>query len=203
MNRIKLIYLNDIILQRIMKIKRENFKRISIDIIKNEIKFELEDCEIKKNFFWIKNKLYVSTNESFHATLIEHIHESSLENHAKRIVTYDKMNTHYYWFKMTNIITQYVKTCHSCKRIKTYREKKHDLLKSLSISKRYWQNINVDFIISLLVCVRNERRFRHVMMIVNKLFKKRKFILMNSLKIDVIVQIFVKWIWKEKIIQSS
>ena len=116
----------------------------------------------------------------------------------KQIVTYDKVNTHYYWFKMTNIITQYVKTCRFCKRIKTYREEKHDLLKSLSISKRYWQNINVDFITSLLVCVRNERRFRHVIMIVNKLFKKRKFILMNFLKIDAIVQVFVKWIWKEK-----
>ena len=32
----------------------------------------------------------------------------------------------------------------------------------------------------------------------NELFKKRKFIFMNSLKIDAIVQIFVKWIWKEK-----
>ena len=137
MNRIKQIYFNNITLQRIMKAKRENFKRISFDIIKNEIKFEFENCEIKKNLFWVKNKLYVSTNKSFHATLIKHIHESSFENYAKKVVTYDKVNTHYYWFKMTNIITQYVKTCHSCKRIKTYREKKHDLLKSLSISKKY------------------------------------------------------------------
>ena len=51
MNRIRQIYLNDIILQRIMKAKREDFKRISIDITKNEVKLELENCEIKKNLF--------------------------------------------------------------------------------------------------------------------------------------------------------
>ena len=88
---------------------------------------------------------------------------------------------------MTNIITQYVNTCHSYKRIKTYREEKHDLLKSLSISKKYWQNINVDFITSLFVCVRNE-----------KLFKKRNFIFMNFIKFDAMMQIFVKWIWKKE-----
>ena len=198
MNRIKQIYLDDVILQRIMKAKRENLRRISINIIKKEVKLELDDYEIKNDLFWVKNKLYMLANESFHATLIKHIHESFFENHAKRIVTYDRVNTHYYWFKMTNIITQYIKTCHLCKRTKTYREEKHDLLKSLSISKKYWQNISVNFITSLFVSKRNERRFRHILMIVNKLFKKRKFISMNFLKIDAIVQIFEKWIWKEK-----
>ena len=50
-NRIRQIYLNDIILQRIMKIKKNIFKRISTNIIKKRIKFELENCEIEKNFF--------------------------------------------------------------------------------------------------------------------------------------------------------
>ena len=45
MNCIKQIHFNDIILQRIMKTKKENFIRISINIIKNEIKFEFENCE--------------------------------------------------------------------------------------------------------------------------------------------------------------
>ena len=50
-NRIRWIYLNNIILQRIMKTKRKIFKRVLIEIIKNEIKFEFENYKIKKNFF--------------------------------------------------------------------------------------------------------------------------------------------------------
>ena len=51
MNRIKQIYLDDVILQRIMKAKRENLRRISINIIKKEVKLELDDYEIKNDLF--------------------------------------------------------------------------------------------------------------------------------------------------------
>ena len=194
MDRIRQVYLNDVILQRIMEAKREDLKRIPMNIIKEGVRLELEDCEIREDLFWIKDKLYVSSNESLHAALIIHIHESPFGDHAGRAVTYDRVSTHYYWPRMTNTIAQYVKACHSCKRIKAYREGKHGLLKSLPIPKRYWQDISVDFITPLLACVRNGRRFRHVMVVVDKLFKKRKFILMDSLEVDAIVQGFVEWI---------
>ena len=53
---IKTIYSNDIILQRIMKNKRNELRRISINIIKIEIRLKLNDCEIKDDLFWIKKR---------------------------------------------------------------------------------------------------------------------------------------------------
>ena len=47
MIRIVAIYSDDDILQRIMKIKREKFKRVSANITKSEVRLELKDCEIK------------------------------------------------------------------------------------------------------------------------------------------------------------
>ena len=48
---IRTTYFNDIILQKIMKSKREKLRRISSNIIKIEVRFELDDCEIKNELF--------------------------------------------------------------------------------------------------------------------------------------------------------
>ena len=48
---IRTAYSDDIILQRIMKSKRNGLRRISIDIIKIEVRLELDDCEIRDDLF--------------------------------------------------------------------------------------------------------------------------------------------------------
>ena len=49
--QIKAAYFDDIILQKIMKSKRSDLKRISTNIIKIEIRLKLENCEIKNELF--------------------------------------------------------------------------------------------------------------------------------------------------------
>ena len=49
MTRIIVAYFNDDNLQRVIEIKRQNFKRIFANIIKIEIRLKLNDCEIRKN----------------------------------------------------------------------------------------------------------------------------------------------------------
>ena len=87
---------------------------------------------------------------------------------------------------------RYVKKCHHCKKTKHYRENKQKLLKSLFISKRYFQNISMNFITSLSKCLRNDKTYQHIMMIMNKLFKKKRFVILNFLKIETIIQTFIE-----------
>ena len=49
MTRIIVVYSNDDNLQRVIEIKRQNFRRIFANIIKIEIRLKLDDCEIRKN----------------------------------------------------------------------------------------------------------------------------------------------------------
>ena len=51
MKLIKTIYFDDVILQRFMKIKRLNKKRVFLNITKVEVKLKLVRCEIRDNFF--------------------------------------------------------------------------------------------------------------------------------------------------------
>ena len=198
MQQILKTYFQDDVFQRVMKAKRSNQRKISIDLVRKELKLKLKDCEIKENLFWMKNRIYVLEKKSFYANIIKQTHESLLESHAKRDAIYDKINMHYYWSRMINIVAQYIKTCHVCKRTKIYRDDKHELLKSLSISKRYFQNISMNFIISLLVCKRYDKSYEHIMIVVNKLFKKKRFMTLNSFSVNIVIQAFVEWIWKEE-----
>ena len=63
-----------------------------------------------------------------------------------------------------------------CKRIKTFKKNKHELFKSLSISKRYFQNILINLIVAFSFCKRNEKECKYVMIVINKLNKKKRFI---------------------------
>ena len=203
MQRIETAYSSDVTLQRIMKIKRNNLRRVLSNIIKKDVRLELDDCEIKNELFWVKNKLYVFDKEKLHNAILKDIHESLSDEHAKRATIYDRLSKEYYWPHMTNTVARYIKVCIHCKRIKTYKKEKQKLFKSLPISKRYFQDIAIDFITSLSICVRHGRRYQHVMTVMNRLFKKKKFIALNSLKVEAIVQAFLEWIWREKNYFSS
>ena len=47
------------------------------------------------------------------------------------------------------------------------------LFKFLSISKRYFQNISINFIILLSICKRHEKNYEHIIIVVNKSSKKK------------------------------
>ena len=51
MKLIKTIYFDDVIFQRLMKVKRLNKKRVFLNITKIEMKLKLVRCEIRNNFF--------------------------------------------------------------------------------------------------------------------------------------------------------
>ena len=60
MTMIRAIYRDDVILQRVMKAKKEKERQMSIDITRIEFKFEFENCEIKNNLLWVRKRLYIS-----------------------------------------------------------------------------------------------------------------------------------------------
>ena len=69
-------------------------------------------------------------------------------------------------------------------------------MKSLFISNRYWQNITCDFVINLFWCRNDDRLYRHILVIIDRLFKIKKFISMNFMNTEVIIQIFLDYVWR-------
>ena len=75
MKLIRAIYFDDIIFQRLMKIKKFERRKISINITKAKIKLKLKRCEIRDDLFWVKKRIYVFQNEKVYAALIKQMHD--------------------------------------------------------------------------------------------------------------------------------
>ena len=56
-------YIKDEIVQKIIKVKLESFRKIPPDITKNHFKLELGDCKVIDNLLYIRDRLYVSLSK--------------------------------------------------------------------------------------------------------------------------------------------
>lgn len=186
--RIKVVIIKNDIFQKIVYSKKFEKRKISTNIVrKKDIKLKLEDCCLLNNLFYIKNRIYVFNNQELRTHIIKNIYNTLFENYAKRFSIYKRVSRHYYWLKITNTIAQYVRNYYTCKRTKIYRENKQDLLKLLLISNCYWQDIMIDFITLLFVCKRYNKNYQYIIIVVDFLSKKKRFIALNSLFVETIV----------------
>ena len=92
---------------------------------------------------------------------------------------------------MIAFVIKYLKFCYFCRRNKVYREIKQKLFKSLFIFDRYFKNIIVNFIIFLFICTRNKNHYKHTIIIIDRFFKIKKFVILNLLNVDVVMQAFI------------
>lgn len=96
---------------------------------------------------------------------------------------------------MTNLVSRYVNACENCKRAKLFRKAKPSLLHPLPIPERYWQDVSVDFVGPLPKCKFNSLEYHYVMVVVDRLSKKRKFIPLPDLKVEIVVSAFLHHVW--------
>ena len=97
MTQIIAVYFYDVNFQRVIEVKRLEFRRIFVDIIKTKIRLKLDDCEIRNNdLLWVKNRLYVLENEKLHKIILKQFHDVSISDHANRAIIYDRLSIYYY-----------------------------------------------------------------------------------------------------------
>ena len=148
----------------------------------------------------MKTRLYVPPNKdnTLYTSIIKEVYTSLPGGHAGRSSTYDRLSRWYYWPRMTDMVARFIRSCNICKRSKSYREGKQGLLQPLPIPDRYWTDISINFITPPPVSLRYGRKYQHIMVVVDCLSKKKKFVPLNSLEVEAVVQAFIKWIWREE-----
>lgn len=199
-DEIRSAYTEDEIVQRIIKAKLGGLRKIPYDITKNHFKLELGDCQVIDNLLYVRDRLYVppSKDKTVYARIIKEVHTSLPGRHAGRSSTYDSLSRWYYWPRMTDMVARFVRSCDIWNRSKSYREGKQGLLKPLPIPDRYWTDISLDFITPLPISLRHGRKYQHIMVVVDRLSKKKKIVPLDSLEVEAVVQAFIEWIWREE-----
>lgn len=61
------------------------------------------------------------------------MHISLPGRHIGQSFIYNYLNCWYYWPKITDIVAQFISSCDICKKSKSYRKSKQELLKLLPI----------------------------------------------------------------------
>jgi len=196
------IYLQNKKIKQIIQTKKTDKQKIST-IFRKTIKLKLENCTIieysiiKIKYLFVRDRIYVfySNNNIFRVETIRFQYKLLNAEYSDWTTTLEKIQKYYYWFTLYSDIKKYIRNCSICKYSKFYCEYKYNLLKFLSISDRYWQNIFCDFIISLSLYCYKKRLFQHILVIIDRLFKYKKFISINFLKIKIVIQIFIDFVW--------
>ncbi|KAF7578900.1 PRP38-assoc domain containing protein [Pyrenophora tritici-repentis] len=199
LDNIKAAYKDDKVLQAIVKAKKDGLRRLPFKLIHGEehLRLELGDCEITDELLYVRNKVYVPAG-AVRTQVIEQAHKSVCGGHSGKHELYSKLSRWYYWPRMTTDVAQYVRACLTCKRSKAYREGKHGLLHPLPIPSKYWSSISIDFITHLPPCRHNGQTFTDILVVVDRLTKKKKFIPMASMTTDALVVAFIEYIWREE-----
>ena len=152
----------------------------------------LNDCKVIEDRLYYRERKYVSTYHSLKLRLFKLHHDFFVDEHQERVNTYELLARNYYWNDMQDFVRKYCNHCNVCKRNKSFKFKKQNVFKSLKLSQRRWQNINIDLIIDFFDVDDNNA----IVNIIDRLTKKRYHIACNT-KFDFenLTILFMKHVW--------
>ena len=64
-------------------------RKLSLDIVKNNVKFESKNCKIHEDLLYINNKLYILNVLNFRIKIIKNIYNISFDEHANKSFIYN------------------------------------------------------------------------------------------------------------------
>jgi hypothetical protein len=105
-----------------------------------------EDAE---GVVWFKDRLCIPDITSIRELILKEAHETAYSIHPGREKTYQGLKKRFWWYGMKREIAEYVARCDSCHRIKAEHQRPAGLLQTLQIPQWKWDEIGMDFIVSL------------------------------------------------------
>ena len=152
----------------------------------------LNDCKVIENRLYYRERKYVSTYHSLKLRFFKLHHDFFVDEHQKRVNTYELLTRNYYWNDMQDFVRKYCNHCNVCKRNKSFKFKKQNVFKSLKLSQKRWQNINIDLIIHFFDVNDNNA----IVNIIDRFTKKRHHIAWNTkLDFENLIILFMKHVW--------
>jgi hypothetical protein len=153
----------------------------------NQAKFTLED-----EGYWTLHGLIIVPKELQNKVMELH-HDEATSGHLGTAKTLDLIQRHFWWPNMKESVQEYCKTCDSCQKNKSSRQKPFGLLSPLDVPDTRWETVTMDFIMDLPLTSAGHNA---LMVIVDKLTKYAILIPCKTTCTAVMAaQLFVKYVW--------
>jgi hypothetical protein len=127
----------------------------------------LADCKEKDGRLIYRDCIYVPDHMPLRLQLLQDHHHPPAMGHPGRAKTLDLLTRKYYRPKMRKDVDHFVRNCNTCHRIKAIRHAPCGVLRPLSVPKRPWQHISVDFVTGLPP----SKRYDAICVVVDRLTK--------------------------------
>lgn len=124
----------------------------------------------KDGLLYYKGLLYVPEGP-LRLQVLQARHDLPAAGHFGFNKTMELLSRDFWWPQMWKTVKDYTKTCDVCSRSKVPRHRPYGLLQPLSVPKRPWSSISMDFITDLP----NSKGFDAILVVVDRLTKMAHF----------------------------
>jgi hypothetical protein len=131
-----------------------------------------EEFEVKDGLLFYENRGGIPNGSALRLRILHKNHDSKVAGHFGQFKTAERMKQNFYWPKMHDDASDYVRSCDTCQRDKVSRHRRYGLLQPLEIPYRPWNSISMDFITALP----KSDGFTQIWVIVDRLTKMAHFI---------------------------
>jgi len=151
------------------------------------------NCSIEKDLVLYKKRWYIPKDEGLRRTIMEAEHDSKIAGDFGTYKTIGRVWANFYWPKLDENITEYVRSYDVCQRNKVIQHKKFGLLEPLEVRMRPWTAISMDFIVGLP----KFNGYTKIWVIVDRFSEMAHFIPLRTEKhIKELALTFLKEIWR-------
>jgi hypothetical protein len=126
-------------------------------------------------FLLYKGTMFVPNDGDLRTRMLKACH-NHLTGHPGQTKTLEILHQDYFWPRMHNDMTAFMKSCISCGRAKAHQHQPYGTLQQLPIPKRPWHSMSMDFIEQLPP----SSDFTMILVVVNRLTKQALFLPMTD-----------------------
>jgi hypothetical protein len=169
-HQLRVVYVGETKLQKEIRLaSRDTFAKEARQNIQNGAKSHFH---LQNGLLWYKQRRLYVREGRLRDVLLKECHDGPLAGHGgvKHTITFLKKS--YYWPNLKEDAEEYVKTCLTCQQNRVVNKKQVRLLRPLPIPKGPWENVSMDFMVSLSP----SRGFDAIMVVVDRFNKMAHFI---------------------------
>jgi hypothetical protein len=102
-----------------------------------------------EGILWFNERIVVPKDHKLCKQILDEAHLSKFSMHPGSTKMYQDLKQNFWWTRMKREIAKYVSECDICQRVKASHLKTAGILQPIPIPSWKWEDISIDFIISL------------------------------------------------------
>ncbi len=159
-------------------------------------KISLVECEEHKNHLYFQERKYMLNSDKLCLCIIQLVHDSIINDHSERAKNYELISQVYWWSNIYKYVQHFIWNCHMCTRFKLFRQWTQEWLCFLSIFKRRWYDIFMNYVNSLSLSIFMNITYKYVLIFIDHFIKMRHLVLITSMKVEEVINCFYAHVWK-------